>query len=72
MVLIDLEKTRGKGVYRGGSNPPPLESELSHFSNLKLKSEDHKKNSLLFIQCIKKIVLVNQNHHDRSPNEKSV
>ena len=30
--------------------PPPQNSELSHFSNLKLKSEEHKKISLLFIR----------------------
>ena len=43
-----------KGVYRGargqcpqiykrGPSPPPYNSELSYFSNLKLKSEQHKK-----------------------------
>ena len=48
-----------KGVYRDGNGwqcpprplnrgvaatPPPLELELSHFSNLKLKSGEHKNN----------------------------
>ena len=39
---------------KGGIDPP--RTELSHFSNLKLQSEEHKKISLLFIQCTKKIV----------------
>ena len=34
---------------------------------LKLKNEEHKKISLLFIQCTKKIVYVDQSNHDRSP-----
>ena len=45
-----------KGVYRGGQGgsapPKPVkggQSELSHLLNLKLKSEEHKKISLLFI-----------------------
>ena len=67
----------GQGVLpqqscKSGTPPPPQNSELSHFLNLKLKSEEHKKISLLFIQCTKKIVYVNQSHHDRSPNEKSI
>jgi len=37
-----------KGVYRGvgqaGVTPPPGNSEFSHFSNLKLKSEEEEEN----------------------------
>ena len=62
----------GPRAYSGGGkggSAPPQNSELSHFSNLKLESEENKKISLLFIQCTKKIVYVNQSHHDRSLNE---
>ena len=76
--LPDLGKIPLSRTYTGGAVPLPrpakgaLNSELSHFSNLKLNSEEHKKISLLFIQCTKKIVCVDQSLHDRSPNEKSI
>ena len=49
-----------EGVYRAQS--------FHTFQILKLKSEAPKK----IVQCTKKIVLVDQSHHDRSPNEKSI
>ena len=56
-----------RSQVEGGSAPRPVKegiappyTELSHFSNLKLKCEEHKKINLLFIQCTKKILYVDQ------------
>ena len=78
LTLIYQGRIRRGGARRAvpprhvkeGIDPP--RTELSHFSNLKLQSEEHEKISLLFIQCTKKIVYEDQSHHDRSPNEKSI
>ena len=57
--LVNYQGRIQGGGQRGkcpGPRPVKGGSELSHFSNLKLKSEEHKKNWFA----------------DRSPNEKSI
>ena len=68
--FIEIHSRVNTGGQRGQC--PPLTQSFHTFPNLKLKSEEHKKISLLFIQWTKKIVYVDQTHHDRSPNEKSI
>ena len=73
-----------KGVYRegkgavppldlyGGRCSPPRTQSFHTFQILNSRVKNITKISLLFIQCTKKNVYVEQSHHDRSPNEKSI
>ena len=65
-----------KGVYRGAVPRPipvpplPRTQRFHTFQILNKEWRTHKKISLVFIQCTKKIVYLDQSHHD-SPKEKS-
>ena len=59
------------GGGKGAVTPPRTQSFLT-FQILNSRVKNIKNISLLFIQCPKKIVYVDQSHHARSPNEKSI
>ena len=47
-MIYTQGRTQGGGKGKQCPPRPVKNSELSHFTNLKLKSEEHNKNSLLF------------------------
>ena len=62
-----------RGGARGQCHPLDLQRYTQSFHTFQILNWRVKniKNSLLFIQCTKKIVYVNKSHHNRSPNKKS-
>ena len=58
-------------IQGGGARGPPRTQSFHTFQILNSWVKNIK-NSLLLIQCTKKILHMDQSHHDRSPNEKSI